>query len=148
MVPPFEEAVQSLEPGQVSEPVETQFGWHVIRLEETREASAPAFETLAPEIAQELQREAVEGYIADLTADAEVTRGVARGDRSRRPVPRDGRVIRAADPVRAGGRRGGPGSGAGAPPEGRFVKATTSPGSRPGARPGGDEVRATLGPAD
>ena len=79
MVPPFEEAVKGLEPGGVSEPVETQFGWHVIKLEETREASAPPFETLAPEIAQELQREAVEEHLAELTQGAEITREPLEG---------------------------------------------------------------------
>lgn len=79
MVEPFEAAVRELEPGEVSEPVQTQFGFHVIRLEETREAEAPPFEALAPEIAQELQREAVEGYLADLTAQADITREPLEG---------------------------------------------------------------------
>lgn len=79
MVPPFEEAVKALEPGAISEPVETQFGWHVIRLEETRQAEAPPFEALAPEIAQELQREAVESHLAELTQGADVTREPLEG---------------------------------------------------------------------
>ena len=74
MVPPFQEAVEALEPGGVSEPVETQFGWHVIRLEETRRSEAPPFEALAPEIAEDLQREAVASHLADLTEGAEITR--------------------------------------------------------------------------
>ena len=74
MVPPFEEAVRALEPGAISEPVQTQFGYHVIRLEETREAEAPAFEAMAPQLAQDLQRTAVEGYLAQLTEGADVTR--------------------------------------------------------------------------
>ena len=79
MVPPFEEAVKQLEPGEISEPVETQFGWHVIRLEETREAAAPAFETLAPEIATQLQGQAAESYLAELTEGADVTREPLEG---------------------------------------------------------------------
>ena len=74
MVEPFEEAVKGLEPGGISEPVQTQFGWHVIKLEETRQAEAPPFEALAPEIAQELQRQAVESHLAELTEGAEITR--------------------------------------------------------------------------
>ena len=74
MVPPFQEAVEALSPGEVSEPVETQFGWHVIRLEETRQSEAQPFEALAPEIAEELQREAVADHLAELTAQAEITR--------------------------------------------------------------------------
>ena len=74
MVPPFQEAVEALAPGEVSEPVQTQFGWHVIRLEETRRSEAPPFEALAPEIAEELQREAVASHLAELTEGADITR--------------------------------------------------------------------------
>ncbi len=79
MVEPFEEAVKGLEPGEVSEPVQTQFGWHVIKLEETREAEAPPFEAMAPEIAQELQQEAVASRLAELTEGAEITREPLEG---------------------------------------------------------------------
>ncbi|WP_274584779.1 peptidylprolyl isomerase [Neisseria leonii] len=41
MVPEFEAAVKSLEPGQLSRPVKSQFGWHIIRLNETRESGSP-----------------------------------------------------------------------------------------------------------
>ena len=79
MVPPFEEAVKALEPGAISEPVQTQFGFHVIRLEETRRAEAPPFEQLAPELAQELQRGVVEDHLAQLTEGADVTREPLEG---------------------------------------------------------------------
>ena len=41
MVPPFEEAVHKLKPGQVSPPVRTQFGWHIIKLNDVRDAGTP-----------------------------------------------------------------------------------------------------------
>ena len=79
MVPPFEEAVKTLEPGEISEPVQTQFGFHVIRLEETRQSEGPTFDAAAPEIARELQRDAVQSYLEELTAGAEVTRESLEG---------------------------------------------------------------------
>ena len=79
MVPPFQEAVEALSPGEVSEPVQTQFGWHVIRLEETRQSEVPPFEALAPEIAEELQREAVASHLAELTEGADITREPLEG---------------------------------------------------------------------
>lgn len=74
MVEPFEAAVMAMQPGQVSDPVQTQFGWHVIRLEEVRNAAVPALDEVRPEIEGKLQQEAVEKKIAELTEAAKVTR--------------------------------------------------------------------------
>jgi peptidyl-prolyl cis-trans isomerase C len=74
MVEPFQDAVEALEPGDISDPVQTQFGWHVIKLNETRVAEAPALEDVRGEIATELQREAVEGFIDAQVEEAEITR--------------------------------------------------------------------------
>lgn len=58
MVPAFEEAAFSLETGNYTEtPVESQFGWHVIKLEDRREAEPPAFEQVAGQVRQVLLRE-------------------------------------------------------------------------------------------
>lgn len=55
MVAPFETAAFALtEPGQVSEPVQSQFGWHVIRFEEKRQSAPPAFEQVAGQLQQQL----------------------------------------------------------------------------------------------
>ena len=72
MVPDFEAAVIALDVGQVSDPVETQFGWHVIKLNETRVKDAPAFDDVRGDIELELQQEAVEERIEQLVADAEI----------------------------------------------------------------------------
>ncbi len=74
MVPEFETAVQALEVGAVSAPVQTQFGWHVIRLNGTREAEPPAFDVAAPEILGRLQAEAVRAYLAEVEAATQIER--------------------------------------------------------------------------
>ncbi|MWB76757.1 peptidylprolyl isomerase [Pseudooceanicola sp. 216_PA32_1] len=80
MVPEFETAVAEMEPGAHSAtPVKTQFGWHVIMLNETREKSAPKLEEVRDEIVNELQRVAVEAHIDELTQKAEIDRSGAKG---------------------------------------------------------------------
>lgn len=55
MVQPFEQAAFALaEPGAVSEPVQSQFGWHIIKLAEKRQSAPPSFEQLAPQIQNQL----------------------------------------------------------------------------------------------
>jgi peptidyl-prolyl cis-trans isomerase C len=74
MVPQFEEAVVTLEVGAISDPVQTQFGWHLIRLIDTRETTAPTFEEARPELAETLQRQAAEALITEVSEAAEITR--------------------------------------------------------------------------
>ena len=74
MVPEFETAVKAMEPGAVSAPVQTQFGWHVIKLDETRESSPPALEEVRGNIEETLRAGAVNTYVEGVLAEAEVTR--------------------------------------------------------------------------
>ncbi len=74
MVKPFEDAVVSMEVGAVSAPVQTQFGWHVIKLNESRAQALPTLDMLRGELADEIQRAAIEARIEALQADADVTR--------------------------------------------------------------------------
>ncbi len=74
MVKPFEEAVMGMTAGEVSEPVKTRFGWHVIKLNETREKPVPALKEVRAEIVDTLKQEAVNQAIEKLTAQAEITR--------------------------------------------------------------------------
>ena len=76
MVPEFEEAVLALKSGEVSEPVQTQFGWHVIILNERRKTAAPDFETVRGDLATKLQNQAVEARVTELTTAAEIERPV------------------------------------------------------------------------
>jgi peptidyl-prolyl cis-trans isomerase C len=73
MVPNFAEAAFALEPGSYTkDPVQTEFGWHVILVEDKRTKSPPTFEQLEPQLKQELQGAAVESHLADLRADSEI----------------------------------------------------------------------------
>ena len=72
MVTPFEDAVMAMEVGAVSDPVETQFGFHVINLIEKRVKEAPALEDVRSELLAQLQEEAIQARLAELTEAAEI----------------------------------------------------------------------------
>lgn len=73
MVQPFFEGVVALEPGEVSPPVQTQFGWHVIKLNDTRMSEAPALEEVMPQIEAAVRRNAVDARVAELREATEVS---------------------------------------------------------------------------
>jgi peptidyl-prolyl cis-trans isomerase C len=67
MVPPFSNAVAALEDGEyTSEPVQTQFGWHVILREESRDSEPPTLESVREVITQQVQQKKLQAYIASL----------------------------------------------------------------------------------
>jgi peptidyl-prolyl cis-trans isomerase C len=72
MVAPFEEAVMVLEPGEVSAPVETQFGWHVIVLNDRRNREAPPIDTVRDSIISELQGNAIQEEVSRLRQAADI----------------------------------------------------------------------------
>lgn len=74
MVKPFEDAVVTMKPGDVAGPVQTQFGWHLIKLTETRIAEAPALDEIRDELAAEIEQAAIEARIKALTDAATITR--------------------------------------------------------------------------
>lgn len=74
MVPEFEAAVFALEVGEVSPPVQTQFGWHVIVLNEQREQAPPTLEEVRAELEDGLRRARVEARIEEITTSAEIER--------------------------------------------------------------------------
>jgi peptidyl-prolyl cis-trans isomerase C len=79
MVPSFEEAVLGLKVGSISEPVKTQFGWHVIILNETRNASAPTLDEARPAIEGALRESALTAAIEVLREGAEIDQSGAEG---------------------------------------------------------------------
>ncbi len=78
MVEPFNKALQALEPGNYSDqPVKTQFGWHVVRLEDVRTKEKPKFEDMKSELRNQLVSQHVQDYIASLRDDAEIETNLA-----------------------------------------------------------------------
>lgn len=72
-VPEFSAAMTKLEKGKYTEaPVQTNFGWHIIQLDDAREMSAPPFDDVKPQIIQRMRQQAVEKHILDLRAKAKV----------------------------------------------------------------------------
>ena len=73
MVKPFGEAVAKLQKGKSSaDPVQTQFGWHVIKLDDMRELKAPAFEKVKDNLQKQLSQRQLEKMLTDLRAKATV----------------------------------------------------------------------------
>ena len=72
LVAPFEAAVMALEVGAVSEPVETQFGFHIITLNDTREQEAPPLDAIRADIEGAIREQAIQDRLAELTEAAEI----------------------------------------------------------------------------
>ena len=73
MVEPFANAVGELEPGELGdEPVESQFGWHIIKLEGVRQSPPPSFDQMRPELEDRIRRQAITTKIDELRTDANV----------------------------------------------------------------------------
>lgn len=73
MVKPFGDAVSNLKKGEYSKtPVQTQFGWHVIKLEDTRQGTPPSLEQLRPQLTQSLKGRVIQDYLKALREKAEI----------------------------------------------------------------------------
>lgn len=73
LVPEFSQAMVSLKKGEFTDtPVQTQFGWHVIRLDDSRELDFPTYDELKPRIAQKLQQAQIRKWVQELVATAKV----------------------------------------------------------------------------
>ncbi|NOC45835.1 peptidylprolyl isomerase [Ruegeria sp. HKCCD7559] len=79
MVPEFEAAVIALEKGQVSDPVQTQFGWHLVKLNDKRKTEAPELDAVRDELAQTIQQDAIQARIDELTQQAQIERPALEG---------------------------------------------------------------------
>lgn len=72
MVPSFEAATIALDIGEVSEPVQTQFGWHIILLNDARRIEIPSIDMVRPQLLQQLQMAAANQLVTDAPASATV----------------------------------------------------------------------------
>ncbi len=73
MVPPFGQAMTKLEKGKFTEqPVKTEFGWHIIILDDIRDTTPPPLEEVRPQIMQALQGKIINEYLEKLRKDAKV----------------------------------------------------------------------------
>ena len=72
-VPPFADALTKLNKGQYTEvPVKSQYGWHVIQLDDSRALKLPAFDEVKPQIQQRMQQQMVERHVTELRKAAKV----------------------------------------------------------------------------
>lgn len=71
-VKPFGDALMNLSKGKISEPVQSQFGWHIIKLDDVRDLKLPSYEELKPQLTQRMQQKAVQNLIAELRAKAKI----------------------------------------------------------------------------
>ena len=91
MVPEFSEAAFKLKKGEMSEPVKTQFGWHIIKVEDTRTKSFPPFEQVKDQAARYVAQKAESDAVAQLHSAAKIEFFDADG----KPLPPE---AQAADP--------------------------------------------------
>jgi peptidyl-prolyl cis-trans isomerase C len=81
MVPEFGEAAAKLEKGAVSDIVKTQFGFHIIKLEDKRDKAAPAFDTVKDQLKRYLVQKAQQDFVLKLREGAKVERLEAAGEK-------------------------------------------------------------------
>jgi peptidyl-prolyl cis-trans isomerase C len=74
MVPEFADVAFKMYPGQVSNPVKSQFGWHIIKLEDKRQRPVPEFEKVKDQIETFLTRKAQTEYVAKLRQNGKIER--------------------------------------------------------------------------
>lgn len=87
MVPEFSDAAFKIEKGKVGQtPVKTQFGWHVVKVEDKRKRPQPTFEEMKPMLQVELRRQKLEGMLQDWRKSAKVETFDINGDPVKAPA--------------------------------------------------------------
>ena len=72
MVPEFSTALMVLSEGDISQPVQTKFGWHLIKLNKTREKKIPEFQEIKAKLVQNLRQKKINDYLKSLTENSEI----------------------------------------------------------------------------
>ena len=85
MVPEFSAVAFSLEPGKISDPVKSQFGWHIIKVEEKRNRKPPDFDQVKGQIETYVTRKAQADYVAKLRETAKIERMDQPADAAPKP---------------------------------------------------------------
>ncbi len=73
MVPEFSTALMVLSEGDISQPVQTKFGWHLIKLNKTREKKIPEFKEIEAQLVQNLRQKKINDYLKSLTENSEIS---------------------------------------------------------------------------
>jgi peptidyl-prolyl cis-trans isomerase C len=89
MVPEFAETAFKLPKGQLSDPVKTQFGWHIIKVEDKRMKPVPTYDQVKPQLEQFVVRQAQADMISKLRADAKIEKIPQPGVKPAAPAPAD-----------------------------------------------------------
>jgi peptidyl-prolyl cis-trans isomerase C len=88
MVPEFADVAFKLDKGQISSPVKTQFGWHVIKVEDKRMKPPPSFDEVKPQIEQFVTRKAQADLVTKLRAEAKVEKFYKPAEEPKKDEPK------------------------------------------------------------
>lgn len=72
MVKPFEDAAFGLKPGEVSDPIQTQFGWHIIKVEDRRRQAPPAFDQVKEQVRRIVVQKRYQAKLEELRARSDI----------------------------------------------------------------------------
>jgi peptidyl-prolyl cis-trans isomerase C len=87
MVPEFAEAAAKLKPGELSEPVKSQFGWHIIKLDETRPKTFPPLDQIKDQVSRYVVQKAQSELVVKLRDGAKIERTDQPADAAKAPAP-------------------------------------------------------------